>query len=151
MAFDGRTTGLDVYWNCLSPYPFQVVGQKTDGFVGQDRMKIRRIVIDVAKVAVGDEFEIRTNATYLNTMQTDREQWFGVVGYSDSFKVSMLALFPAAKPFKDFTLHTARTVKEQVIPYDGAKILLSGADKDWVYWEIPTPEADRVYRLHWAW
>jgi serine/threonine protein kinase len=149
--FEVRTSGLDVFSTCLSPYPFSEIGLKGDSFVGMDRMKVRRLLIDVSTVPENTEFDLRTAETFWNTEQTERELWFGIIGYNQSFKVAMLMLFPPSKPYKDFTLMVSRTVKDQPTAYEGPKLLLSGSQHDWLYWEVPNPREGYVYRLHWSW
>jgi hypothetical protein len=151
IAFEGRTSGLEMYWQCFSKLPYHVIGLKAAVFVGQERMKARRIVIDISSMAVGEEFELRIGATFWNSMQTELEQWFGLIGYEGAFKASQLLLFPNEKPFTKFSMMSARTDRDQSVPYDGPKILLSGELRDWVYWEVPSPEAGRVYKIHWTW
>jgi hypothetical protein len=102
-------------------------------------------------VPVDVEFDLRTSSTYWNTFQTDQELWFGVIGYRRSFKVSELLLFPAGKPFTSYSVMVARTIKDIPKPYDGPKILLTGPERDWIYWEVPNPREGFVYRLHWRW
>jgi class 3 adenylate cyclase len=148
---EGRTTGLELCWRCLSQYPFRGVGQKGDVFVGQDRMKARRMVINVSSIPVGAEFELDLAATYWNSIQTEQEQWFGVIGYEGAFKVSLLLLFPQEKPFKQFRMMTSKTVRDQVGQYTGPKIVLQGDRQEWLYWEVPSPEDGHVYRIHWDW
>lgn len=148
---ESRTGGLDVYCRCSSPYPYRAAGLKRPVFVGQDRMKARRLIVDVGRVPVGEEFELRLNMTYWNSLQTEREQWFGLIGYEGAFKASQLLLFPPGKPFQQIRLMTAKTTKDQSISYDGPRIVLSGDGHDWVYWEVPNPEAGRVYKIHWDW
>jgi serine/threonine protein kinase len=146
-----RTSGLDVFSTCLSPYPFSEIGLKGETFVGMDRMKSRRLLIDVSTVPESTEFDLRTADTFWNTAQTERELWFGIIGYNQSFKVSMYMLFPPTKPYKDFTLMVSRTVKDQPTAYNGPKLLLSGPQHDWIYWEVPNPREGYVFRLHWNW
>jgi serine/threonine protein kinase len=148
---ESRTSGLDVFQRCLSPYPTREFGQRGDVYVGNDRMKVRRLTIDVSSILDDAEFDLRTVSSYWNTFQTEQELWFGVVGYEQSFKVSQLLLFPSEKPFKEYTLMVARTVKNTPVPYTGPKLLLSGAARDWIYWEVPNPKQGYVYRLHWKW
>ncbi len=148
---EGRTSGLELFWQCLSPYPSRGIAQSGDVFVGQDRMKARRMAVDVSSIPVGGEFELDTAATYWNSIQTEQEQWFGAIGYNGAFKVSMLMLFPEERSVKKFRLMTARTVRDQPVPYNGPEIVLTGEHRQWVYWEIPSPEEGRVYRLHWDW
>jgi serine/threonine protein kinase len=147
----GRTSGLDLFWSCLSPYPFRETGQKGDTFVGMDRMKARELSIDVSHIAENEEFDLRFASTYWNSMQTDQELWYGIIGYEQSFKASLLILFPPEKPYREYTLMVARTVKDQPVPYRGPKLLLEGSRRDWLYWEVPNPEEGYVYRLHWKW
>jgi serine/threonine protein kinase len=147
----GRTSGLDLFWSCLSPYPFRELGQKGDTFVGMDRMKARELSVDVSHIPEQAEFDLRIASTYWNSMQTDQELWYGIIGYDQSFKVSLLLLFPPEKPFRDYTLMVARTVKDRPVPYRGPKLVLSGSRRDWLYWEVPNPEEGYVYRLHWKW
>jgi hypothetical protein len=151
LRFQGRTSGLDLFWDCPGPYPFQVLALKGDSFVGTERMKARQVVIDVSREPVDTEFDLRTVSTYWNSMQTEQELWFGVIGYERSFKVSMLIVFPASKPYRTYNLMVARTIKDQPVAYNGPKILLTGGQRDWVYWEVPNPQAGYVYRLHWKW
>jgi hypothetical protein len=151
IQFQGRTSGFDLFSRSLSPYPFRELGQRFETIVGNDRMKARELVIDVSSVPVEEEFDIRTMTTAWNTLQTEPEQWFGVIGYEKSFKVSLLLLFPPGKPFKDYTLMVSRTSKETPVPYVGSKILLSGRGRDWIYWEVPNPKSGHVYRLHFKW
>jgi hypothetical protein len=148
---ESKTAGLDVLQKCLSLFPYRGIGQRGEVYIGTDRMKVRRLVIDVSSVPEDVEFDLRTIATYWNTFQTEQELWFGVVGYEKSFKVSQLLLFPADKPFKEYSLMVARTVKDTPTIYTGPKLLLNGSARDWIYWEVPNPKEGFVYRLHWKW
>jgi eukaryotic-like serine/threonine-protein kinase len=148
---DGRTTGRDLFFESPSPYPLRVVGQRADSFVGNDRMKVRRMEIDLSGVPENKEFDLRYSVTRWNSLQTDPENWHGVVGYEKSSKVSMLLLFPEQKPFKRYSLKVSRTARDRPVAFEGPKIVLAGAHKDWLYWEIPDPNAGFVYRLHWDW
>ncbi len=148
---DGRTSGRELFYKCLSVYPCHVTGQKGDTFVGNDRMKLRRLTVDVSSVPQGAEFELRYAVTRWNTAQVAQELWHGVVGYEGSFKVSMLLIFPKTKPFTDYKLMVSRTARDEPKPFEGRKIVLAAEDKEWIYWEIPSPDAGHVYRLHWSW
>jgi hypothetical protein len=35
--------------------------------------------------------------------------------------------------------------------YTGPVITFAAKDKSWVYWEIPSPKANYVYRIDWTW
>ena len=151
VRFQSRTSGHELFQSCLSPYPFRVVGQKRDSFVGTDRMKVRQLVVDVSSISEGTEFDLRLAGTYWNSLQTEQELWFGVIGYPHAFKASLLVLFPPDKPYKSYALRVARAVRDQPTSYQGPKLLLTGPGRDWIYWEVPNPEAGFVYRLHWKW
>ncbi len=150
VQFQGKTSGLDLF-STSSPYPFREIGQRGEEIQGTERMKVRNLVIDVSKISVDVEFDLRNVSTYWNTAQTEPELWFGVIGYQQSFKVSQLLLFPPGKPFTSYSLMVTRTVKDTPRSYEGPRILLTGPDRDWIYWEVPNPEEGYVYRLHWKW
>jgi hypothetical protein len=80
-----------------------------------------------------------------------RHLWFGAIGCAQSFKVSLLVVFPDAKPFKEHQLMVAPTRQEKPQAYQGQKIVLVPKSHDWLYWEIPEPEAGHMYSLHWTW
>jgi serine/threonine protein kinase len=148
---DGRTSGRELFFNGFSPYPFTVQGQKFGEFVGNDRMRKRRLAIDVSTIPVNSDFVLRFSATRWNSDQAEQELWHGVVGYKGSFKVSLLLVFPDSKPFTGYRLMVSPTSRDQPKPYEGRKLVLAAADQRWLYWEIPNPEAGYVYRLHWNW
>jgi hypothetical protein len=150
-SLENRTTGLDLFMACLSPYPFRMQAQKGDTFVGTDRMKARKLIVDVSTVPEGSEFDLRTASTFWNSLQTEQEQWFGIIGHEKAFKVSQLLLFPTDRPFRSISLMLSQTIREPPAPYTGPKILLTDPNRSWVYWEVPSPEAGCVYRLHWKW
>jgi serine/threonine protein kinase len=147
----GRTSGSDVFMRCLSLYPSREIGQKGDAFVGTDRMKVRRLLIDVSNVPEQVEFDLRIVSTYWNSLQSESELWFGIMGYKKSFKVSLLLMFPPEKSFTDYSLKVARTIKDKPLSYEGSKIFQSGLGREWVYWEVPNPKEGYVYRLDWKW
>ena len=151
VEFQGRTMGRDLFMKCISPYPYMEMGQDDGSFVGPDRMKVRKIVIDVSSVPEQVEFDVRLAACYWNSLQTEAEQWFGVMGYRRSYKVSQLLLFPASKPFTDYALKVAATVNSKAVLYNGTKIVLTSPKRDWIYWEVPNPQEGSVYQLHWTW
>jgi class 3 adenylate cyclase len=148
---DSRTSGLDVFPRGLDAYPYDVQVLRSEQYVGNERMKVRKISVDVGNVPIGAEVLIRTASTAWNSCQTEQEQWFGLIGYKESFNVSMLVLFPPNKPFKSYSFSIAPTSKAPPKDYDGAKTAIAGPAKDWIWWEIPSPLADHVYRLHWKW
>lgn len=146
-----RTSGLDVNLSCGDPYPCSYEAQKGESFVGQERMKVRKVTVDVSKVEIGREFDLNLHVTYWNSLQTETEQWFGMIGYANSERASLLLVFPPKKPFKEFELMTARTEKDTPVPFSGERRLLMSREKDWIYWEVLKPEVGHVYKLHWKW
>lgn len=150
LAFLSHTSGHDLF-QTSTPFPFQVFGRRGDVFIGAERMKSRLLRIDVSKVPVGQEFEVRQVATYWNSLQTEQEQWFGAMGYEGAFKISMLLLFPEEKPARSYELRVAPTNREAPVLYQGPRIVLEGEDGTWLFWEIPNPQASKVYRVDWKW
>lgn len=148
---EAQTTGLDVVISCEEALPSFVEAQRSESFVGQERMKVRKLSVDVSSIDVGRQFELNLLNTYWNSLQTEAEQWFGLIGYRKSFVASMLLLFPSGKPFKSYSLTVARTQKDAATDFSGPRILLMNDAHSWIYWEIPNPESGQVYRLHWKW
>jgi len=145
-----RTSGLDLYYKCLN-FPFSVEALKGDSFVGTDRMKVRKTLVDISSIPVGQEFIMRDATTFWNSLQTEPEQWFGLLGYKRSFLVSFLIVFPTDKPFKSYTLMSSRTGKDTPTPYVGPRIVMTGPTNNWIFWEVPSPQEGYVYRVHWKW
>jgi class 3 adenylate cyclase len=146
-----RTSGLDVVISCNDAFPSTYEIQRGESFVGKQRMKVRKLNVDVSSIAVGQEFDLDVVNTYWNSMQTEDEQWFGVIGYKNSFEASMLLLFPSDKPYKSFSLTVSKTEKDTPAKYDGKRIVLEGPAHDWLFWQIPDPQSGHVYRLDWKW
>ncbi|HZE95560.1 MAG TPA: adenylate/guanylate cyclase domain-containing protein, partial [Planctomycetota bacterium] len=146
-----RTSGLAVDLSCADPYPSAVEAQKGESFVAQERMKVRKVSIDVSKIEVGREFSLNLQVTYWNSMQTESEQWFGMIGYPKSIMTSLLMVFPPSKPFKEHRLTVARTEKDVSTEFTGPRSVYRGDARDWICWEVAGPEPGRVYRLHWKW
>jgi hypothetical protein len=152
IRFEFRTTGLEIGLDCPShPGGYRVVAQKSAGLVGGKHTLVRQMIVDVRKVPVHAEFSVQVLAVYWNGLQKEDDLWFGAIGYEHSFKVSLLIVFPLEKPVKDFQLMVAPTREEKPHAFEGRKILLVSEQRDWLYWEIPTPEAGHVYSLHWTW
>jgi|GEM_PF-2549673 len=154
-----RTSGRDVFMRALRPHPERVkaFAAEKPGFVGKQAMKVRQLIFDVSDVPLDHEFTLQFVNTYQHALQSPDEQWFGVIGYEGSFKTSMLMLFPANKPFRDYQLRVAATRVDDPtkladpVPYEGPVIVFAAEDKSWLYWEIPTPKANYVYRIDWTW
>ena len=146
----GRTTGLELFWSCQH-FPFSVEAQIGESLTGLRPMKVRKLVVDVSGVEIGREVDLDCTSTYWNTTQTEDDQWFGLIGYRNSFVASMLILFPANKPFKTFRLSVAPAAKGNFLSFTGRRIVLQSRKRDWIYWEVPTPESGQLYRLDWTW
>ena len=159
LRIETSTTGRDVVNRAGRPNPEKARAFTTDkpGFVGTQAMKVRHLVYDVRDIPLKQEFTLRYTSTYWNSLQTEDEQWFGVIGYEGSVKTSMLILFPAGRPFRDYkllyapTLRDDPTKREDPAPYTGPLITFAAEDKSWLYWEIPGPKAKHVYRVDWTW
>lgn len=151
---EARTSGLVAFIEpASSSRPFRIVAQQEQEFVGAEQMKARQFILDIGDVPVDQEFEVRTETTFWNNLQNDKDRWLGVIGYSGSFKVSMLFIFPSDRPVGDFRLLVAPAGKtrQDPIPYTGRKTLIVGPNRDYLYWDVREPKANRVYIVHWKW
>jgi hypothetical protein len=147
-----RTSGAEIFARCLShPNSCRMYVQKAPAFVGQQQTKVRQCAVDLRDVPLQKEFDLQFAATYWNNLQTPEEQWLGVIGYKQSFKISMLILFPEDRPFKNYRLTVAPTVKGQENPFEGRKVLLKDEKLSYLFWEILEPQEGYVYRAHWEW
>jgi hypothetical protein len=152
IRFEFRTTGAQVFVSCTShPKSFRVAGQRDEAFVGGKLTKVRQMTVDVSDVPIKGEFNVRLLATYWNSLQKEDDLWFGAIGYPSSSKVSLLIVFPDERPFNEYRLMVAPTRKEKPVEYQDRKIVLASDIRDWLYWEIPDPQAGHVYSLYWSW
>ncbi len=150
---EARTTGRDVHIRAIAPNPNAAelfVADRAD-HVGGQVMKVRQVAIDVADVPVGTDFTVQTRSTFWDSLQTEPDRWFGVVGFEGSVLTSMLMLFPDDRPFTSYTLRVAPTRNESPVPYTGPVVTFEADDRRWLYWEIPYPKAGHVYRIDWKW
>ncbi len=147
-----RTSGADLFVRCLShPNSCRTLIQKAPAFVGQQQTKVRQCMVDLGDLPVQKETDLEFAATFWNNLQTPGERWLGVIGYPQSFKISMLILFPPDRPFTSYRLTIAPTVKGQEAAFEGRKVLLKDAQASYLFWEVLEPKAGYVYRAHWDW
>lgn len=147
-----RTSGSDLVVRVEEPRPDAVrvfASQRKPVVVGQ-AMTEQRFSADVSHVPVGGPFEVVYQTTYWNSLQTPQEQWFGTIGYDGSTRLSILILFPDARPFQGGGLRNGPADGE-LLPYDGTQVVFKGAGGSWVYWEVPGPKVGHVYRVDWRW
>jgi hypothetical protein len=150
---EARTSGRDLVRRVLQPNPHtaRVVAPKGRSSVADQSMISNFMVIDIKDIPINAEFNCHSITTYWDALQRPEEWWFGVIGYSGSYKVSMLMLFPENRPYSNFQLTIAKRGESSSQPYTGKKIVYESAEHRWLYWEIPSPEAEHVYQLHWQW
>ena len=150
---EGRTSGAELFLRCLAPKPeaARLLVSETPVYVGNQEMKWRLLRTDVSGIPPQTEFEVRDNSTYIASLQNPDERWFGIIGYGEALKTSLLLLFPEGKPYKTYELRVAPTRKDSAVPFAGARIAFEDPERCWLYWEIPTPEAGKVYRVDWTW
>lgn len=159
LRVETRTSGRDAIMRAILPTPEKVksFAATQPGYVGKQAMKIRQLVFDVSDMPIDTEFALQFTTTYQNSLQTPNEQWFGAIGYDGSLKTSMLMLFPAERAFHDYQLRVATMRVDDPskladpVPYEGPVIVFAAEDKSWLYWEIPSPKANHVYRVDWTW
>lgn len=150
--FLSRTSGADLVVRLESPRPeaAKVFTSRTKPVVAGKAMVEQRLSADVSHVPVGGAFELVYRTTYWNSLQTPEEQWFGTIGYDGSTLLSVLILFPEARPFKGGGLRTG-PADGDLVPYDGTQMVFKGAGGTWMYWEVPGPKTGHIYRVDWRW
>ena len=150
---EARTSGRDLIRRVLQPNPenAKVMAPNQRVLVGKQAMISNFLGFDIKDIPINEEFDCHTITTYWDALQTPDEQWFGVIGYPGSYKVSMLILFPQNKPYSTFELLDAKRGEPNPQVYTGKKIIYESTDHRWLYWELPSPEAEHVYQLHWQW
>lgn len=153
LRVEARTSGRDLVMRGLQPNPGKVTAFAAErpGVVARQPMKRRQLVFDTSDIPTDTEFTVQFTSTYHDSLQDPDEQWFGVIGYEGSFKTSMLMLFPTDRPFRDYRLRVAAAQGRPPEPYAGPVITFAAPDRSWVYWEIPSPKANSVYRTGWNW
>ena len=105
---DEKTSGQEIFFRGHAGLPSKTIGQRNEIFVGADRVKVRRLSIDVSSVPMNDEYEVRYSSTRWNSLQSESELWHGIEGYAGSFKVSLLLIFPENKPFTSSRLMVSK-------------------------------------------
>jgi hypothetical protein len=125
--------------------------QKAPAFVGRQQTKVRQCSVDLHDLPLQKETELQFAATFWNNLQTPEERWLGAIGYKQSFKISLLILFPEGRPFTSYRLTVAPTVKGEESPFAGRKVLLKDDQSTFLFWEILEPKEGYVYRVHWDW
>jgi hypothetical protein len=147
-----RTSGSDLVVRVVEPRPeaARVFASQAKPLVSGRPMVEQRLSADVSQIAVGAPFELTFRTTYWNSLQTPDEQWFGTIGYDGSTLLSMLLLFPEARPFKGGGLQTGPAGGE-LQPYDGTQMVFKGDRGAWMYWEVPGPKTGHIYRVDWRW
>ncbi len=150
---EARTSGRDLVRRVLQPNPqtAKVMAPKERAVVGQQAMISRFLGFDIRDIPINAEFDCHSISTYWDALQRPDELWFGVIGYPGSYKVSMLMLFPEHRPYSSFELMTVKRGEPDPRVYTGRKIVYEDPGHRWLYWEIPSPEAEHVYQLRWQW
>ncbi len=150
---EARTSGRDLVRRALYPNPqtAKVVVAKQSVPLNNRPMLASFLGFDTRDISINEEFDCHSITTYWDALQHPDELWFGIIGYSGSYKVSMLMLFPEDKPYAAFELKTARPGEPDPRAYTGKKIVYEAPDRRWLYWEVPSPEAGQIYQLHWRW
>ena len=81
---DEKTSGQEIFFRSHTGLPSKVIGLKNELFIGADRVKVRRLSIDVSSVPVGEEYEVRYSSTRWNSLQSESELWHGIEGYAEA-------------------------------------------------------------------
>lgn len=152
LRFEARTDGTDVFLTSLShrSNAFEVLQEQT-GFVGARSTKVRQLVLDVEDVPTGEEFLVRTRATYVDSLQDPLDRWIGAIGYPRSDRIRMIVLMPADRPLLKYRLQTAPSTRDDPAEYTGPLRLIEAPDRLSLMWEIPNPAQGFVYSIVMEW
>jgi eukaryotic-like serine/threonine-protein kinase len=154
LTLEARTTGRNPILRAIEPNPSAAVVRTAEAasVVGQQRLLVRHLDIDIREVPINQEFDVRASTTFAPTLERREDRWFGVIGYAGSVKASMLMLFPADRPFTSYKLRVATKAKPtELVNYSGPRIVFTGEGNRWLYWELPHPVEGNVYRIDWEW
>jgi eukaryotic-like serine/threonine-protein kinase len=159
LRIETTTTGREAVNKVERPNPETARAFTTDKpwIVGKQNMKVWQTAFDVSNVPVNQRFTLRYTTTYWNSIQAPADQWFGVIGYEGSVKATLLVLFPEGKPYRSYELKIATplpndpTKRGDPVRYTGPRIAFGDAGRTWLYWEVPKPQANTVYRVDWEW
>jgi hypothetical protein len=152
IRFEARTDGVDVFLTCLTPKErAREILQEQASFVGARSTKVRQLVVDVDDVAVGEEFIVKTKATYVNSLQDPKDRWIGAIGYPRSDRIRIVVLLPIDRPLKGYRLQTAPSTRDEPQEYFGPRRLIESEDMLSLMWEVPNPESGFVYSVVMDW
>lgn len=152
IRFEARTDGEDVFLTCLSHRDkAREILQEQPGYVGARSTKVRQLVVDISDVPVGEEFMLKSKATYMNSLQDPKDRWIGAVGYPRSDRIRLVVLMPPQIPLKTYHLQTAPSTRDKPVDYKGPLRLIESDDNLSVMWEVPNPESGFVYSLVMEW
>src|SRR5262249_6164279 len=101
-VIEGRTSGTELIHRCIRPNPqtARLLNLQQEGDLGTQKMKIRRIFIDVRDIPVNTEFEVEVVSTFIGSLLNPEDRWFGVIGYEGAVKITMLMLFPLTRTYE---------------------------------------------------
>ncbi len=152
LRFESRTSGTDLFLRSSS-HPDSSIEYVSESpkFTGMEALKVRQLGIDVSDVPVGKELNVSIEATYWDSLQTAEERWVGAQGYSQSDVIRFLVIFPEQRKFTACRLKTAKSRRDPPIPFTGECVYQEDKERGFVFWEIPFPELDRIYRCEWDW
>lgn len=152
IRFEARTDGDEVFLVCMSHrVKAREILQEQPGFVGARSTKVRQLVVDLGDVPVGEEFIVKTKATYVNSLQDPGDRWIGAIGYPRSDRIRLVVLMPPQNPLKSFRLQTAPSTRDKPEDYTGPKRLIESPDNLSLMWEVPNPETGFVYSIVMEW
>jgi hypothetical protein len=157
-----RTSGLAVYPRCEN-HPYRVRKYQFDEAMPDDkrgkkkrRMTAWELIIDLAEAGnQAKPFEVVIHALWWNAFQDQHRgkpsDWVANRFDSPTQDANITVLLPRHKRlvrwgFSDFAAGT-----NHPYPSDQAPGTHINADRGFIYWEIPHPRQDHVYRIDWSW
>jgi len=146
LRIETRSTDHEVVPRALCPNPDRARVLAHDSAAA----KVRHLVFDVRDVPVDQEFTLRFQSTLWNAFPRAEDQRLDMVGIDGATKSSILILFPDERPLGEYQLRHAPPAQD-FGPYTGPLIAFPAEDNSWLYWEVPNPQANHTYRVHWTW
>lgn len=151
VRFGFSTEGSGIDPECISGQDYYIETATVPSDPPQLLLKGFHVVVNVARYALGEEFEIKIQATIWNGSR-DLEDWSAQKIHTPVKVVSMLMLFPDHKPFKwkKNIMYIEGNSTEQPPPEHQRNVIYT-PDNRALYWEIKQPIPGNTYEIQFGW
>jgi serine/threonine-protein kinase len=122
----------------------------------QKTMTVWEGVIDVSDAGNdGEPFDVTINAIYWNAFHDQENgrpgEWMGIRLDYPAADVNQTILMPGSKRLKSCGFSAFPKDTERPLPSEQAPGSVVDQARGKLYWEIPDPKQDWVYRIDWSW